>query len=476
MTIPLRGRSAYNPISASEEEADDNNNTQPQQESSGDASSQRSRRSQYNRALTEESTDDKDERISKEDTPLTTSSGVNQSLSLDNNSTPNPTSSNSNYPSNSLLDSEDDNEEDEEDDGERITVVILDSAQTKFPILANPQWTIGKFKSVGAKVHKVAPASQRLIFHGKLLEDTKTLKEYKIETSQVIVHLFPKPRVVMTSNSRTNSYLTDVTSSTQPNSETGAHVPEIFLDEEEQERRGQILVLGSHEIQEAQNNVKLLSLLLLVVCAMRLLALFSIAMGVAEEPIYEDDLAPPLTPNATDYSTSPDYQVRDWQTQDYFDLFVSGIGFYVATLGMKATTENTLRLANMYMVGVVIAGVAWNIWNICMYALFVQEESKPRDDDDLMPLTRDDFITVAFFTIMLPLMVWIMCCTRAFEFRRLIQEAEHEAAERIRSQLALAEGNDDGDNDDNGAEEQELTPVVPHSIHLTAASLRTEVV
>jgi hypothetical protein len=39
----------------------------------------------------------------------------------------------------------------------------------------------------------------------------------------------------------------------------------------------------------------------------------------------------------------------------------------------------------------------------------------------------------------MPLFVWGVCCARAWEFRRLIGEAEEEAAERIRSQVILIE-------------------------------------
>merc|ERR1711865_539516 len=36
-------------------------------------------------------------------------------------------------------------------------------------------------------------------------------------------------------------------------------------------------------------------------------------------------------------------------------------------------------------------------------------------------------------TILMPMMVWFLCCIRAFEFRRLIREAEEEATERIQN-------------------------------------------
>jgi hypothetical protein len=136
----------------------------------------------------------------------------------------------------------------------------------------------------------------------------------KITSSHVFQ--FPKPRLVVTSSNAVTE------SSTRPTEQGGAHIPSIVLDEEEQERRGQILVLGSAEIAEAQSNVKLLSLLLLLVCSMRLLALFSIAMGVAQDPESDENSAPSITgANQTfdDYS-SDNYepQIRSWQNSDYF--------------------------------------------------------------------------------------------------------------------------------------------------------------
>ena len=56
----------------------------------------------------------------------------------------------------------------------------------------------------------------------------------------------------------------------------------------------------------------------------------------------DDEFEP--SPNGGDM----DYDTRPWEKSDWFDLVVSGVGFYVATLGLKATTENTLVLASAY--------------------------------------------------------------------------------------------------------------------------------
>lgn len=373
-------------------------------------------------------------------------------------------------------------EEEDEETAEDLpmSLTILDSAQKKFPIPCDKTWTVGKFKFMSAKIHKVPPAQQRLIFRGKMLtKDDQTLEENKLDTDDLIVHLFPKPRVVVTANKNLDKPESVRPEGADEDGDTGivddshgAHVPSIVIDQEEQERRGQILVLGSVEIAESQNNVKMLSLLLVMICAMRLLALFSIAMGAVDEengeyyngeggPVHNHTGDVPhnniYDSDFTDDTVIPDYEVREWKTQDYFDLLVSALGFYVGTLGMKATQENTFQLATAYAIGTVLAGIGWNLWNVWEFWNFYQEQQNkeyehhedsgdpnPYPDYNTgntedQPLTRDDYVTVAFFTILMPLFVWFLCCIRAFEFQRLIREAEEEAAERIRNEFVVRE-------------------------------------
>jgi len=310
----------------------------------------------------------------------------------------------------------------QEEEVDYVEVVILDSAQNRFPVDVHPGWTVKRLKEVSQHVHKVHPLAQRLIFRGRMLEDDVALQDAGIVENGVIIHLFPKPRLVVTSSGA------DESNTREKSMLVGAHIPQIVLDEEEQERRGQILVLGSVEIAEAQNNCKLLSLLLLVVCSMRLLVLLSIALGAPTEGPHSDGAGQGNSTAHPDENYQP--ESRPWENYDYCDLLVSALGFYVATLGMKATTENTLRLATAYFVGTTAVGVLWNVWNIFVYAMFVKEKSSPEDDDE-EPLTRDDYVTVALFTVALPMLIWGLCVARAYEFRKLIEEAEIEAIGRI---------------------------------------------
>ena len=54
-------------------------------------------------------------------------------------------------------------------------------------------------------------------------------------------------------------------------------------------------------------------------------------------------------------------------------------------------------------------------------------------DDD------DDVVWQAVSVMVLPGMVWVMCCLKAWQFQHLLSEAEQEAQERIRSEWSAME-------------------------------------
>lgn len=73
--------------------------------------------------------------------------------------------------------------------GESVRIVILDSAQHRFFVDVDPDWSVKRLKSEGAKTHKIAPSSQRLIFRGKMLDDSKVLRDVGVDRDNVILHL-----------------------------------------------------------------------------------------------------------------------------------------------------------------------------------------------------------------------------------------------------------------------------------------------
>ncbi|KAL3807160.1 hypothetical protein ACHAXA_011361 [Cyclostephanos tholiformis] len=123
-----------------------------------------------------------------------------------------------------------------------------------------------------------------------------------------------------------------------------------------------------------------------------------------------------------------DTEMRTWQDSDYVDALISAFGFYVSLLGIKATTENTLRLARRYLLCLSAAGVCYNCY---YYYLNVDAQSKQAEARD-QHIGGSALYATAFVGILLPLTVWMLCIIRAYQFHSLIREAEVEAEERTR--------------------------------------------
>jgi len=319
-----------------------------------------------------------------------------------------------------------------------INVTLLDGATKKFIIKCDPAWTVAEFKSASAVLTKVPPNSQRLIHMGKLLQDDVTLDECGINASEKIVHLFPKPNVVIN-----NDNDDDENGDNDVRTEGGAHVPRIVLDAEEASRRSQILILSSTEIFEAQHRVKIFSFLLMIISSMELLTLMTLFVGVQAEdnPYGGSGEVPPGNPTDTPPSSSQTIQIRTWQNSDYADAVISAFGFYVSLLGIKATTENTLQLAKQYFACIIIAAIASNCY---YYYLNVQQEERFAQQNN-KPIDQNQLYTDAFVGILLPLTVWALCVIRAYQFQTLIREAEQEAEERTRDLMRSAGGDGGGE-------------------------------
>jgi hypothetical protein len=365
-----------------------------------------------------------------------------------------------------------------------IHVTLMDGAQTKFNITCDAQWTVSEFKEVNSYVTKVPPRSQRLIHMGKLLQDSSTLGECGINEDGKIIHLFPKPNVVITNSNnnnceegQTNNNHGDGDESAQntDTTTTGAHIPQIILDSEEASRRSQILILSSQEIFEAQHRVKLFSFLLMIISSMELLTLMTLYVGVPQEGDYPgygpgggpggSDSLPPGnptdTPPSSSYGNAP-MEMRTWQNSDYFDTLISAFGFYVSLLGIQATTENTNQLAKRYLSCLMLAAVGSNCYYYYLNVLAQERHAQDRN----MPIDKYQLYTTSFVGILLPLTVWMLCILRAYQFQALIREAEIEAEERTRASYPGEEetgNNDSGNNGEStrtlqyGSEDLELT-------------------
>jgi hypothetical protein len=495
---PPRPRRNYQPVSASEqtdESQDNNTNTHPNDDEIAMSRSGPGRRRPYQSvASQEEEEDDGADAETMTDVDLGTAAASSSRATKLPKKKAASTSSSSSSPAVATP---------------TYNVTILDGYQTKFSVAAHSSWTVGQFKAAGSKIHQVSPLGQRLIFQGKLLSDDQTLQAAGIHTDGVIVHLFPKPRVIVESANSSASCQDDDDSSDAA-AAPSARVPTIILNADEAEQRSQILVLGSTEYMEAQSNIKLFSFMLLMISTMELLNLLALWMGVPQDqteaglPMEIDDVfvgrnddlfmphhpamsntsnssnsSNPMSNHTTttphNYNNDPNQyllQQEDWGWINTTDLLLSLLGVYVAVIGIRAANETRLALARTYLLGTCVVGVCWMLFNYYLTVLMDQAIEEERDeqrqqhhqndtnyhDDSMLPpsMSNEEIYKSALSVMVLPGLVWVMCCLRAFQFHQLLHDAELEATTRIQSQLQLEEeeGDDDGeeaDDDDHRA-------------------------
>lgn len=364
-----------------------------------------------------------------------------------------------------------------EDEG-RIAVVVLDTRQRKFRVMAKPDWTVAQFKENSEAVHKVPASSQRLIYMGKLLQDSQTLRESNISQPECIVHLFPKPNVVLlptnvasstdgrdgavsgggdpTSSHRTTTAVAAGNQSTQTDTspeDVSAHIPQIIIDQDSMNHS--YTIFTSNELFEAQHRVKLLSFILLIISSMELLTLFTIFVAPPIPENNSDDNTPPGDP--TDYTNptaSSDIQYRPWRQSDYLDLIVSMAGVYVALLGLRASTENTIAGSKQYFITLVAVGIMW-LGYYFYIGVVKQEEDRDKEQEEDGGANNGNSTTTnntsqygniyvqTLVSLTLPIAVWIICFYRAWQFRSLLLEAQREAEERhIYRDVTINENND----------------------------------
>eukprot|EP00559_Dactyliosolen_fragilissimus_P009819 CAMPEP_0184874008 /NCGR_PEP_ID=MMETSP0580-20130426/42156_1 /TAXON_ID=1118495 /ORGANISM="Dactyliosolen fragilissimus" /LENGTH=563 /DNA_ID=CAMNT_0027376973 /DNA_START=94 /DNA_END=1785 /DNA_ORIENTATION=+ len=379
---------------------------------------------------------------------------------------------------------------------ERV-VIILDPAQKKFEVKVDASWNVLQLKRAGCDVHKVSPKAQRLILMGRLLKDEDALEECGINEDEKIVHLFPKPNIIITNSSSSEANSSNTSPSNNNNlqnttnnnntihdnsnsDDNAAHVPQIVIDASEAENRSNILVLSSQEIFEAQHHIKLISFILMVYCGMILLSLLPIMVGsnyiVDDDQYYNgipfNDAPATNTPssNHDEYGTDNITNTEEWKTVNYADLVISSLGFYCGLLGMKAATESTVALAKRFFYLLLLVGISWNIfffltqvWNIEEFENSANHDNSGNSEDgdnsedsgngtsgdegegdNTTQITTDQIYTLAATQLILPLVLWIFCFLRALQFQQLLEEAEEEANQR---NLLLTQDHNDEDED-----------------------------
>mmetsp|Transcript_29237 Transcript_29237/g.58393 ORF Transcript_29237/g.58393 Transcript_29237/m.58393 type:complete len:399 (-) Transcript_29237:834-2030(-) len=197
------------------------------------------------------------------------------------------------------------------DAGAIVPIVIVDAAGKRFPMMVDPSWTVLDFQHRSAAVHSVPPAGQRLVHLGRMISSSPSqpLSSFNIKAGEgeTTIHLFPKPVVVrsdapppVTSSSGSvgpgsggGPGLATTTTTTTTAGAAGAdnaHVPRIVVSDEAAALQLHRAMNGSTSplyttagAYENVRRVKVLSALLILICLMQLLTLFTVVAGVQSE-------------------------------------------------------------------------------------------------------------------------------------------------------------------------------------------------
>ncbi|GMH69368.1 hypothetical protein TrST_g11078 [Triparma strigata] len=310
---------------------------------------------------------------------------------------------------------------------------LLMSSQTPsqtFYLNADTKWTVEKLMEYGEHVHGIKPELQRLIFMGKQLtnEPSKTLKDFNIlGPKEKVIHLFPKPPSTLAPAPST---------STSPPAPPPPHLtpqpPRLLVADEAAaltlHRQLNPSSPTFHSALENQRRVKMLSALLILICMMQLLTLFTIVAGIQSEPnreVTNDEGSDCVDdPANCGMKEQPAYVIRTWKNADYVDLSMSITGIWVGLTGLKATQNELYSTARTYFLSLLFVGWTWV--GFSYYDTFTrakeQEQSKEANaaetNDDYSSGDDPDIFFSALFASFLTLTVWSVCFYRAYMYQR----------------------------------------------------------
>lgn len=364
---------------------------------------------------------------------------------------------------------------------EQIIVTILDSAHNRFTINLLPDSTVLELKQRGHEVHSIIPEQQRLISMGQLLQDDKLIADHNIVNGS-IVHLFPKPNVVITEsnnssgsqgntnsnanvNANANANGTNYNNNnSNPTANPGAHVPQILMDSSEVDRQSSVLILSTHEAYETLHRIRLLSFLLLMYSAIHMLRDISIYVAPPMDDQHKNTIIPPGDPTDTSMpgTAESDYdeELPQWQNRDFIEMTICGLAMYVALLGIRVTSEQiSISLVRRFGVLLFALGISWNGYLFYVYVDQLRARESEEDYDD------GKVFSDALFAIALPFILWAMFFLRAVQLYLMVKDADDDAQRRTRT-LASAivagsadgngRGNNGGGSGDDGGYDLEL--------------------
>jgi len=310
-------------------------------------------------------------------------------------------------------------------------VRVLDTQGRTFQLtVPSPDFTIGHFKDLLMDPTQtgVPTERQRLIFHGRLLENTKTLEGCGI-TENAVVHLFARPE---------NSPIPVSTTGSIPVDEPiPPHFPDVPLFP-----RG-VLVSQTlefdYELMQSSRRVRFLAAFLFLICAMQVMAIIAIMTSAW---IHSDRQGHPPDSDS-DTSTFEDPAMhRKFTVADYLLLVVNMFGMAVGIVGMRGSQTFEIDIVENYFKGLLFTGVSSMIlkfYSIVLTIKKIGDGSYPGLEHNSTSTARinppgkvpgvgddnegdtADIISDALFSATVALLLWVFCFYRALQFRNQVR-------------------------------------------------------
>lgn len=307
-----------------------------------------------------------------------------------------------------------------------VPITILTQTGKKIPLNVNLSWSVSRLKDRVEEESGVEKILQRLIFHGRIMDENKVITDYKVQPGNT-VHLFARLREHLVAQNTVPQGAPGANGLNQIAGGTPVMLPGGINIVVQQAAMQQFAAPVTHDIfanmqlAHYSRRVKLWSSLLLIWSTMHL---FNTMVLLADPHAGQ-------RPSSSDDDYSDDRAVKQphvTMLETTVDLFLNIVGVYVGLSGFRASTRLDAQLSFRYHAGLVGLLILWAVAGVIRLA----EAHHQGILDSASKMMMGVVILIG-----LPTMMWGFCVVQASQFRRLIASTEQANRQQQESQAAM---------------------------------------
>eukprot|EP00638_Chattonella_subsalsa_P006558 CAMPEP_0117737582 /NCGR_PEP_ID=MMETSP0947-20121206/2620_1 /TAXON_ID=44440 /ORGANISM="Chattonella subsalsa, Strain CCMP2191" /LENGTH=379 /DNA_ID=CAMNT_0005553109 /DNA_START=118 /DNA_END=1254 /DNA_ORIENTATION=- len=231
----------------------------------------------------------------------------------------------------------------------KIRVLDTQGRTYKVTVPGGTDSTVESLKDQLVEIAGVQKDLQRLIYHGRILQDNKTLKEYNVEDDTVI-HLFARPAVstfVPRAGSTQQSSGPAAPSGTSQNRAIviNTATPIIPINNFAQ---------LDFPLLQSSRRIRFLSAFLFLICSMQVMAILAMFASYWDHKTSSQSSGGASNSSENGSGSSQ----NQFGIADYVLLIINMFGMAVGILGMRGSQTFDLRTVEAYFKGLLFTGVA----------------------------------------------------------------------------------------------------------------------